>query len=72
MQKYYKAEDLQGGIYEDGIQVIPPFSKTLLKNLRHSRRISYQKLGRECVYTRKNLEDYLESTIVETKNTQTA
>ncbi len=64
MKKYYKAEDLENGIWEDGIQVIPPFSKTLLRNIRNAKRITYQKLGRECVYTKAALEEYLNSSTV--------
>ena len=64
MKKYYKAVDLENGIWEDGVQILPAFSKTLLRNLRSSRRITYQKIGRECVYTKEALEEYLNSSTV--------
>lgn len=64
MKKYYKADDLKNGIWENDIQTIPPFSKTLLRNLRSSRKITYQKIGRECVYTKEALEEYLMNSTV--------
>jgi hypothetical protein len=64
MKKYYKAKDLQDGIWIDGLQVVPPFSATLLRNLRSTRKITYYKQGRETVYTQEDLEKYIESTKV--------
>ena len=72
MKKYYKGEDLKDGIWKDGIQIIPPFSKTLLRNLRFSKRITYQKIGNECAYTIDDLQNYLNSTKVVTKKSRVA
>jgi hypothetical protein len=67
MKKYYKTKDLQNGIWIEGVQVVPPFSSTLLRNLRAQRKITYYKQGRETVYTREDLEEYIESTKVTVK-----
>lgn len=62
MDKYYKTEDLKNGV--DGI---PPISETTLRNLRLHRKIKYTKLGRECVYKRSWILEYLEKNEVSTK-----
>jgi predicted Zn-dependent peptidase len=67
MKKFYFAKDLTDGVFENGEQTLPPFSSTLLMNLRNKRKISYHRVGRECVYTKEDLLKYLESTKVEAK-----
>lgn len=63
MDKYYKTQDLVTGV--DGI---PPISEVTLRNLRLQRKIRYAKLGRECVYKRSWILEYLEKSEVGTKN----
>jgi len=63
MQKYYTSEELQKGI--DGL---PKINKTTQRNLRLHRRLKYTKLGRNCLYTKEWVEEYLKSNIVEVKN----
>lgn len=60
MEKYYTTDDLEKGI--DGL---PPINKTTQRNLRLNRKIKYTKLGKNCMYTRGWIEDYLNSNIVE-------
>ena len=65
MRTFFKAKELDDGIWENNIQVVPPFSETLLRNLRQAKKIVYRKQGRECIFTKKDLLDYLNSTKVE-------
>ncbi|MGE4455435.1 MAG: hypothetical protein AB7E13_00695 [Arcobacteraceae bacterium] len=62
MDKYYKTEDLVNGI--DGI---PPINEVTLRNLRLHRKIRYTKLGKNCVYKRSWILEYLEKNEVATK-----
>lgn len=61
MEKYYTSDELENGI--DGL---PSISKTTQRNLRLHRKIKYTKLGRNCVYTKTWIQEYLDSNIVET------
>ncbi|MEM5570714.1 hypothetical protein [Aliarcobacter butzleri] len=62
-EKYYKSEDLEKGI--DGF---PPISQVTLRNLRMNKKIKYTKFGRECIYKRSWILEYLEKNTVEVKN----
>ncbi|MFA7083916.1 MAG: hypothetical protein WC141_05210 [Arcobacteraceae bacterium] len=63
IEKYYKGVDLENGI--DGF---PPINAVTLRNLRQKKSLKYTKFGRECLYKRKWILDYLEKNIVESKN----
>jgi hypothetical protein len=62
-EKYYKQEELEKGV--DGL---PPIKAVTLRNLRQKRRLKFSKLGRECVYRRDWIQEYLNQNIVEAKN----
>lgn len=63
LDKYYKTKDLEKGVDE-----FPPISQITLKNLRMNKKIKYTKFGRECIYKRSWILEYLEKNIVEIKN----
>ena len=67
MQKYYTSDELAQGV--DGL---PKINKTTQRNLRLHRKLKYTKCGRNCLYTREWVEEYLNNNIVETKTIQTA
>lgn len=62
VEKYYTSDEL-----ENGIENIPPISKTTQRNLRLNRKIKYTKLGRNCVYKLSWIIEYLESNEVNSK-----
>ncbi len=62
MQKYYTSEELERGI--DGL---PKINKTTQRNLRLHRKLKYTKCGRNCLYTREWIEEYLAKNIVDAK-----
>ncbi|QDF29916.1 hypothetical protein [Halarcobacter anaerophilus] len=55
-EKYYTKSDLTRGI--DGL---PVFSKITLKNARQQKKIKYTKVGRDCVYRRDWVLEYLKN-----------
>lgn len=55
-EQYYTKEQLTTGI--DGI---PKFKESTLRNARQKKTIKYTKVGRECVYRRDWVLDYLKS-----------
>lgn len=63
MKKYYTGKEIT-----EGVEDLPPISLTTLRNLRLSRKLKYTKLGKECIYTKEWIEDYLNSNIVEVKS----
>lgn len=61
-EKYYKQEELEKGV--DGL---PTMTAVTLRNLRYKKKLKFSKCGRECVYKRSWIIEYLEKNIVETK-----
>lgn len=62
MEKYYTADEV-----ENGIEGLPPISKTTLRNLRLHRKLKYTKLGNKTFYLKSWIEEYLLNNIVETR-----
>ena len=60
MKVYYTSEEVSRGVNE-----LPPISKNILRNLRINKKIKYTKIGKECVYRKSWIEDYINSNIVE-------
>lgn len=52
--KYYTAKQLQ-----DGADRLPIFTASTLRNARLHKKLKYTKVGRECVYRRDWVLDYL-------------
>lgn len=61
--KFYTNKELEKGI--DGI---PSITNTTLRNLRQHKKIKYTKIGRECIYKRSWILDYLKKNEVEINN----
>ncbi len=59
-KQYYTVDEVEKGI--DGLM---PISRTTLRNLRSKRKIKFSKRGRDTIYMRKWVEDYLLSNVVE-------
>lgn len=59
-KQYYTVEEVEKGI--DGLM---PISRTTLRNLRSKRAIKFSKRGRDTIYRRDWIEDYLLSNVVE-------
>lgn len=55
MDKYYNNKELA-----DGVDGLPPINEVTLRNLRFHRKIRYTKLGRQCIYKRAWILEYLE------------
>jgi len=60
MKTYYTADEVSKGIEE-----LPPIKQTTLRNLRQQKRIKYTKIGKDCVYKKSWVEDYINSNTVE-------
>lgn len=66
MKKYYTSSEL-----EQGIEGLPKITKVTQRNLRSARKLKYTRCGRDCLYTREWVEEYLDMNTVETKHSQT-
>lgn len=62
MDKFYTTQEVMNGIEE-----LPPISKTTLRNLRQERKIKYSKIGKNCVYKKSWILEYINKNAVETK-----
>jgi uncharacterized protein YneF (UPF0154 family) len=62
MERYYTTKEI-----EKGIEELPPISKTTLRNLRQERKIKYSKIGKNCVYKKSWILEYINKNAVETK-----
>ncbi len=58
MKVWFNNEDLTNGKYE---HLFPIFTKQTLQTLRSKKKISYSKSGREVVYKKEWIEEYLEA-----------
>lgn len=58
VEKYYTSDEV-----EKGIDQLPKISKTTLRNLRMHRKITYTRVGRNCVYKKEWIEEYINSNI---------